>query len=59
MLKLEPIWAQLQDGRGVDLEPNTVEERSRLAREVRNALEERKAALEMAENKAERKREEE
>ncbi len=43
----------------MDLKPNTVEERSRLAREARRALEERKAALEMAENKVERKREEE
>jgi hypothetical protein len=50
-LKLEPI----PEGRGVVSEPLAAEERRRLAREARRALEQMRAAREMAENKAERR----
>ncbi len=54
VLKREPIRARLPEGRGVVSEPRTAEERRRLACEARRALEQMKAALEMAENYAER-----
>jgi hypothetical protein len=48
VLKRESIRARLPEGRGVVLELHTAEERRRLAREVRRALEEMTAAREMA-----------
>ncbi len=55
VLKLEPIRARLQVGRSVVSEPLTAEERSRLVREARRALEQMKVAREMAEKKVERR----
>ncbi len=53
MLTREPIRARLPEGRGVVSGPHTTEERCRLVREARHALEEWRAAREMAENKEE------
>ncbi len=59
VLKREPMQVRLSEGRGVVLEQYTAEECSRMAREARRALEERRTEREMAENKVERPREEE
>jgi hypothetical protein len=49
----KPIRALQQEGHRVVSEQHTVEERSRLERKVHRTLKERKAVLEMVENKAE------
>ncbi len=56
MLKREPIRERLSEGRGVVSMPLTAEERRSQARAARRGLEQMKAELEMAENKAERRR---